>query len=612
MKTITVIFMLIIVFLTNSFITYAQVDEGLTGQLKSYVSFLANDEMQGRFPGTPENTKAANYISGKFKEYGLEPIAGDFFMPFKFIDTLDLGENNDVAFMVLIRKPGVPVEMLRSRTKHWKTGKDWLPMRFSKNGNAEGEVVFCGYGITSKETGYDDYQGIDVKDKIVLVLADSSEGMPLDDFWTPESDLSSKADNAAKHGAAAIVFIKVLHDSANVFYGFDVDRKYKSDIVAINANRTMISKLFPKKMPLLKIERGINETKKPNSFVLPDITMAISTEVNEVEKEINNIVGIVKGTDNNLKDEYIVVGANFDGFGSYWYKPKWTPRVWTVLNSADANASGTAAMLELAKRITEAPLKRSVIFAGFNAGVTGSEGAKHFTEKPPVPIEKIALMLNLNTVGRMRDDRLYIIGSGTGSNFFHILNMAKGQDSSINIIQGQKSYCRADHLPFYKSDIPVLMITTGLHTDIGKSTDDSDKINYDGIVRTIDFAENTLNEIGNSPSKPLFNPDPLLADYKKVKKGYRCWFGIVPDYEINAGGLLIADVFRHSPANKANIKSGDIISKFEGKDIKSYHDLKSALRLTKPGDSVQLLIIRGGQEKTVKVKMEKRSYYLGI
>ncbi|MFH1052091.1 MAG: M28 family peptidase [bacterium] len=605
MKTIYILAIVVVMSLTINQKTSAQTGDDMVSQLKSHITFLSSTEMQGRFPGTPENKKAGEYIAGKFKESGLETIGDSYFKPFKYIDTLAIGPSSAVSFDVLIRKPGVPENMLRSRTKTWTSGKDWIPMRFSKNGTAKGEVVFCGYGVTAKESGYDDYEGIDVNGKIVIVLADSSEGLPLDDFWTPYSDLSYKADNALKHGAAAIVFVKVLHDSANVFYDFDVDRKYKSEIVALHANRTLMSEFFTKQEPLLKVEKEINTTKKPKSFVLPDIKMSITVDVEEVQKELNNVVGLVKGTDPDFENEYIVVGANFDGLGAYWETPKWRPKVWTVLNSADFNASGSAALIELAKLVKQNPLKRPVLFVGFNASVTGQDGSKAFISNPPVSAEKMILMINLNTIGKLRNDRLSIIGSGTGANFSQNLNSAKSQDSTLMLIPGHHSFCKSDHLPFYSSDIPVLMFTTGLHTDLWKPSDTQEKINYSEIPRVIYFANNLIQDIGNSGLRPSFFPDPSITEYKDAKRGYDCWLGIMPDYEINQKGLVIADIFRNSPASKSNLKAGDVICKVNGKEIKNYFDLETALSLTKPGDSIQLLIVRDNAEKTINVKAEK-------
>jgi len=153
-----------------------------------------------------------------------------------------------------------------------------------------------------------------------------------------------------------------------------------------------------------------------------------------------------------------------------------------------------------------------------------------------------------------------------------------------------------------------MMITTGLHTDLWKPSDTHEKLNYSEMPRIINFTSNLLQEIGNSGLRPSFFPDPSITEYKKAKRGYDCWLGIMPDCEINSKGLVIADIFKNSPASKANLKPGDVISKFNGKEIKTYFDLESALSLTKPGDNIQLVVFKDGTERTINLKAEKHKH----
>lgn len=604
MKNIISYLIAISIFLLSLTASWSQDEEAQT-DLQKYVNFLSSTEMQGVAPGSIENIKAGDFIESKFKEFGLQTVNNSFKQGFDFDDTLNLGKKNNVTFKILIRKPGVPVEMLRARKKHWTVSKDWMPMRFSKNATADGQIVFCGYGISAKDEGYDDYKDVDANGKIVIILTDSAEGRPLDDFFTPYSDLKTKVENAEEHGAIAVIFAKVQHDSANTFYDFTVDRNYTGcDIPVIQANRTMIAKLFPKKSPLLKIERKINENKKPNSFLLPDVSVEISVDVEKVQKQLNNIVGLVKGRDANLQNEYIIVGSHFDGFGAYWYKPKWHPKEWRVLFSADANASGVSIMLDLAKKIAQNPLKRSILFIGFNGGTIGQLGSNYYVNHQLIPLEKTVFMLDLDMVGRMRNNRLFVFGSGSGTNFNDVLRSAV-RDSTTQLIPAINTFAKSDEIPFYKNDIPVMMLFTGNHRDYKTFNDTPDKLNYDGMETISDIANNIINQIANNDSKPNFQLDPSVTDFKKVKKGYLSWLGIVPDYEPNLNGLIVSDVFRFSPAEKAHIKQADIITTLEGRKVRNCFDLKSILSLKKPGDIVELKILRNGKEKKVKVKLRK-------
>ncbi len=585
----------------------AQEETESVGIIKKTIKFLADDDMKGRYPNESENEKAADYIVDFFKHNGLSPVNNSFKQEFPFTDSLKLGKNNDVFFEILIRKPGVPESMLRTRKKSWKTSEDWMPMRFTDNGEAKGKIAFCGYGVTAKEVGYDDYANIDVKGKIVVVLADSAEGMPLDDFWTPYSELTYKARNAKEHGAAAIVFVKVKHDSVNTFYKFDaVKDEENPGIIAIQASRTSIARFFPKATPLLKLEKKIDEKKEPQSFILPDVKMSIKTDVQEVTAKMSNVAGFVEGTDSELKNEYIIIGAHFDALGAYWDKPKWRPNIWRVMNGANDNASGTAAMLKIAKQIARSPWKRSVLFIGFNGNKLGSLGSKYYVENPLAPLEKTTAMINLDMVGKMRDGKLFALGVSTGSNFRSIAKNAAGADSVLKFIEAKDYIEPSDFLPFYKQNVPVMNLSTGSDKDWDSYNDVADEINYEGVGRVSNFVVEFLTELDNYEQAPRFQPDPEVSDFQRVEKGYRCWLGIEPDYTIYPEGLGIWEVHRYSPAAKAKLKPGDIITSFKGKKVESYRDLKSTLRFVKPGDVVETKILRDGEPKTLNIEIEKK------
>jgi len=575
---------------------------------KSHLEFLSNNDMNGRFVGTAENTKAMNYIKEQFESLGLEKVNNSYLQTFNYIDSLEAGKNCRAEFKVLIRKPGVPEHLLKWRGRNWEIGKDWLPMRFSATGKAEGELVFCGYGVTAPELNYDDYAGIDVNNKIVIVLADSSEGMPLDDFFYPYSDLSYKAENAAKHGAAAIVFVKVLHDSANVFYKFDYDRNFKAPIPAIQANRTEIAKIFPKDSPLLKVEKEINETHKPKSFIIPDNKLSLEVQINLLENSLSNIIGILPGTDNDLKNEYIVIGANFDGFGSFWHEPKWRPKVWTVLNSANYNASGIAELIELAKFFKTNPLKRSIIFVAFNGNTIGQVGSKYFIKNPVVPKEKIKFMINLCGVGNTTLDKLYLIGTGT---FTDILDYSalNSIEPTLTIAKSIRSLYQQDFLSFYLEQIPTLLITGGFDTKYGTRFDTPDKIDYSTMNKIYNVSKEIITQIGNYNAQINFNPDPLLNDYKRAAKGYGCKLGITTNLEYVPNGIIVSDIKNGSPADNSGIKVGDILLKLNGISIKNEFDLYSAERQIKPNEQIEAIILRDNTEKKLNVKMKRPPVY---
>jgi hypothetical protein len=578
-------------------------------KIKTNLQYLAGEDLEGRFPGTDGNYKAADYISKQFQKAGLVPAGATYLQEFPFVTGLNLGKNNSMEFKILIEKPGVPKEMLKPSTKKWEIIADYKPIRFSENGKAEGEVFFAGYGITAPDKDYDDYAGIDVKGKIVIVLADSAEGKPIDKFFTQYADLRWKAMNAREHGAVAIIFVKTLSDSANTYYAFKPESMMKnSGIIAVQANRLSISKFFPKEKPFLKLEQDINKTHKPQSIKLVNTSAVINVEIEEEKKNISNVIGMVKGNNPALADNYIIVGAHYDhlGFGDMLYPPR--NKKPEVYHGADDNASGTCTVIELAERFARNPISKSIIFMAFNAEEEGLKGSSYYTRNPLVPLEKAEFMLNFDMVGRLKDDKIFVLGSGTSNSLPGLVDETAKLDS-VNVVKVNEGFAPSDNSSFYAEKIPAIMIFSGVHTDYHKPSDDESKINYQGIERIVNYSERLIRAIGNNPQR---------LDYKKVEGdangGYQqkqgetkgAWLGIVPNFEENANGFMINGASAGSPAEKAGLKKDDIITKIGDKSIKGIRDLTFVLKEHRPGDTVIINILRNGKEQKVSVTLGQK------
>ncbi len=577
-------------------------------KIAEYIRFLASDELEGRYPGTAGNFRAADYIENLFKQFGLKPTENKYLQTFPFPTKYKVSEKNSVVWEKLIERPGLPKEMWKAIPKQWKVGVEFQPLAISENGTASGEVVFAGYGITAKDINYDDYNGIDVKDKIVIVLSDSAEGQPKDERFIPYSKLSYKAMNAREHGAKGIIFVKVQSDSANVFYPLRVSSFTKtSGIIAVQASRTEIAKFFPKEANLYPTELEMQKTKKPKSFLIPDTKVTITVELGKEYVEVPNVFGYIPGTDPVLSQEYIVIGAHFDHLGwgteNSLYRGK-TPQ---IHNGADDNASGVAAILSLAEYLSKNPLKRSVIVVAFNGEEEGLLGSSFFVKNPPVPIDKIVLMVNFDMVGRMKERKLNVFGTGSSTTFDKVVDSIAVIDSLV-LTKGSEGYGPSDHSSFYGAKIPVLFLFTGAHSDYHMPSDDAEKIDCDGILTVVNYAKKVLERYGNTFDKPDY---VYVKTEKKESQngapGYaKVWFGIVPNFEDNPLGLRISGVSSGSPAEKAGLQSDDIIIKFGGKTVKNLQDLTYILREFKPNDIVDVIVIREGKEIVFKVKLVGR------
>lgn len=579
-----------------------------TDRINQIGSYLSSDELEGRFIGSEGNFKAGEFIIDQFRKVGLKPFNNSYKNEFLYSAGLSLDPSSFVSFKYTVQKPGIPPEMWKTLDRRWTAGTDWLPVGFSSDGEVTGPLVFAGYGVTAKEINYDDYEGIDVKGKIVIVLVDSAEHLPKQERFIPYSTRRYKALNAKEHGAAAIIFIKTQSDSANVFQPLSHDPIKNLDIIAIQANRTQIATFFPKNLNLYPVEMEMNQTKKPKSFEIPYTSVTINVKTNTIEKNVFNVVGYVPGTDPSKSNEYLVVGAHYDHLGWGEYNSKYKGRQKMIHNGADDNASGVAGLIELASRISEKPLNRPVIFVAFNGEELGQIGSSKFVESSPVPYDKFIFMMNFDMIGRLKENKVNVFGYGTANGFPEMIDSLAVLDS-IHVLRSVDGYGPSDHSTFYSKNIPVLFFFTGVHLDYHTPFDKWDKINLQGILKVVGFSEAILRAIGNADSKPIFNKafENRGASYQPTDKGYsKVWFGIIPAFEDNEKGLKVNGLTPGSPAEKYGIKSDDIIIALNSDTIKNLGDFNSTLKKYLPGDEVEVSLLRDGKKITIKLVLSSR------
>lgn len=580
-------------------------------KLRTHVKYLASDELEGRLAGSPGNIKAAEYILNYFKTIGLKPVNQLYRHDFQVRSGIKLSPKNSVSFTKLIEKPGLPIEMWTKAEKKWTTGVEWQPISFSENSTVNGEVAFVGYGISAKEINYDDYAGIDVKGKIVIVLSDSADGKPVESRFENYSTLRYKESNARDHGAIGVIFVKRISDSSNVFYPLKVERTIKNGgLVVVQATRTEIAKFFPKEKNLYPTELEMRKSKAPNSFVLPNTKVTLTVDIDFQYSDAPNIFGLVQGTDPSKSNEYIVVGAHFDHLGwgldnsNYKGKP-------AIHNGADDNASGTSALMELAAEISKKPLRRNIIFVAFNGEEMGTLGSSYFVKNSPIPTEQITFMLNLDMIGRMKDNKLNIFGTGTSAKFDKLID-SLGILDTLQTLKNSEGYGPSDHSSFYAKGIPILFFFTGAHADYHSPTDDWDKLNYESMVKVMKFSHDVLNTIDADNEKPNYiktGTDPMKANENAggPPKGYGgVWFGAIPGFEENKTGLLINGCSGGSPCEKAGLKANDIIIKLGEKDVKNLYDLSFVLKQLKVGDKIEVLYVRDGKQHKTEATLQKR------
>ena len=460
------------------------IDSVSVERLKSFVNTLASDEYEGRLVGTKGNDLASEFIINQLKRINVKPINNSYTQNFEFTTGIQYGKGCNVTFTKLVEREGLPVDMWRKSDKKWTLGTEWLPMSFSDNATVSGELAFVGYGITATDNSYDDYAGLDVKGRVVIVLTDSAIESPRDKFFGQYADLKYKAENAKKHGAVGVIFIKALSDSANTFYPQNPEEMInKPGIVVIQATRTDIAQFFARNQMLYPSELEINAKKKPKSFLIPYSSVSISVDISPEVKTIHNIVGVIEGTEK--KDNYILVSSNFDYLGRELKIPKYRKLPAQLLKGADDNASGVAVAMELACRLSANPLPYSVIFVFFNAKEKNNFGSDFFINHPVIPFNQIQLCLNLNMLGRLRTNKISIYGTNK-------LPEIKEIFSKFSIPEGLNPQffdefgISGDDKVLSRS-IPVVTLSTGTTEDHRKYTDLPDKINYEGMYKITNF-----------------------------------------------------------------------------------------------------------------------------
>lgn len=562
------------------------------GKLARDVYFLSADEREGRGAGTKGLDQAADFVADRFKSLGLRTLPGssDYFQPFLY--TIPTG----IA---------APSE-LRSGESIFTQGNQYRPLSFSADGKFNAPVVFAGYGITDEKRNYDDYAGVDVKGKVVLLLRYGPKG----DAAPPQASLNSKASNAAAHGAVALLLVNPPkyhgEDQLLPFDGGDASSK----IPFIHVTQELANDLLKRggASSLVELQDAIDSDLKPRSALLKDVTVTGNVLVERKKVPLKNVMAYLPG--GKKPDEYVVVGAHYDhlgrgGQGSLARLSK------EIHNGADDNASGTAALLAMAEKLVYAGRRdRSIIFVLFAGEELGLLGSQHFVENPPVPLKNIVSMLNLDMVGRVRNDVIYIGGSGTAASFDSILAAAdKASPLEIKSI-GKGGRGPSDHQSFAMKNIPVIFFFSGMHQDYHRPSDDAEKINYRGINDVVDFGFRVLDGMATMPRQTYvakFDTQPTALT-GSGSRGARVSLGVVPNYGMDetTGGVIISGTSPGSPAELAGLKDGDTITRIGAKTIDNLYDLTDFLADAKPGDEVTIYFERNKQRMQTQATLVER------
>lgn len=554
-------------------------------ELKEHVRYLASDELEGRGAGTKGAEMAREYIATLFAEWGLRPMGdnGTYFQRFSFPGRLRLGEGN---LLELTLPDG------QKRT--FAPEKEFLPLALSANGEVEGEIVFVGYGISAPDKNYDDYAGIDVSGKIVLAL----RGMPANDTkFAQEATFPAKLRTAREKGAKALIMVSgplsPFDDEPVPFWTEPVMRD--AGILGVSVKRAFAEALFY----LEPVQRQIDETLKPFSFTLDKVRVRLKVNLQRERLEDANVIGLIEGSDPNLKEEIVVIGAHYDHVGVSVTRDGQRE----IFNGADDNASGTSGLLELAQYFSanRDKVKRSLLFIAFGAEERGLIGSRHFVDNPTVPLEKVVAMVNMDMIGRLRNNTLFVLGIASSPAWKELVEEVNSQ-FNFTLRDSPGVFGASDHFSFYNKGIPVLFFFTGMHENYHRPSDDWDTLNYEGMEKLVQMVAAVVERIANMPQRPQFQKAPQPAE--RPAAPMRVSTGIVPDYSWEGEGVKLMGVRPGSPAEKAGLKAGDVIVEVAGKQIRNLYDYMDALSKVEPNKPVTFVVLRDGQKISVTIVPE--------
>lgn len=501
--------------------------------IKKNISYLASDELQGRLSLTPGDAAATQWIAAQFKQAGLKPANGD-----SYLQAVPL-----IQFIPDYKKSYVQLD---SGGKKIKWTKPEVFTEFHKEISLTGEVIFAGYGITAPALYYDDYTGLDVRGKIVLVFEhEPQESNPHSIFNGKANTIYAtnrvKALNAQKHGAIAILIAPEpnrKHPSNQERYmriGGSVksppplqvreDDELQIPVAVISDNA---AKIIAGKSSLDNLQTQIDQELKPHSQVLAGTSITIHDENISISKgTAYNVAGLLPGSDNKLKNDTILISAHHDHDGMNKNE---------IFHGADDNASGTAGVIELARAIHNNSTsshglrpKRSLLFVVFAAEERGLLGAFYMTQHPLRPLSSTRAMINFDMIGRNETpstqtkglipipkdttNRLNLIGGRYSPDYVNIVNTQNkfigldidkrfDDESALNV------FFRSDQFPFVLQNIPAFWWFTGFHPDYHQSSDTADKINYKKMQKILRLAYLSIYAFANTDTEPKFIENP--------------------------------------------------------------------------------------------------------
>jgi hypothetical protein len=567
------------------------------------VNWLADDAREGRGVGTSGIAAAAAYLADGFRDAGLMPGGDDG----TFIQRFEMPVEIRVA-KASLSLGAAPLAR----------GADFEPFLSSGDGTASGEPVFIGYGISAPELGYDDYHGVDVSGRVVLLLDDrpSGEKSPLRGPQATELlRRAFKIATARAQGAVAVLVAPAgppapghppLPGNAGREWANPTQQASALPVIALSwqaASRIVAAAGGP---GLAERKDEIDRDGKPASASLPGAGLALEVAVERRRGTEANVVGILPGHDPELKRQAVVVGAHYDHLGRGEFGSLAPDRRGEIHNGADDNASGAAGLLELSRVFaTQPPPRRSVVLVAFSGEEAGLAGSREYAASPPIPIASTVAMVNLDMIGRLKKGSLVVFGTETSPDFPKLVRRAaKAARIGVNLLEG--AFSPSDQTSFLAQGVPVLFFFTGTHSAYHTPDDDVGEINSEGEATVLRAVYEAVRELADADARPALIAVPH-RDLGDSGPGYGPYLGTIPDFGGKPGpGVLIQGVRKGSPAEAAGLRAGDRIVEFDGVAVANLEEYAALLFGAHMGQRVIIVAERDGERIAVEATLGQR------
>lgn len=580
-------------------------------RVKKDLFFLASPECEGRGPQTKGLDLAGDYIAEEFKKIGLKPVGKDhsYFQHFK------------IAGAKLDEPPSLEVQSGKEKTL-LAPGTDFHALGLSTGGKFKGPVVFAGFGLTvDGGKKYDDFAGIDAKDKIALVIRDlprfKEESKIFETAFKKRqaASLTEKINNAEKHGAKAILIVndrdtaKETKDSLLPFEYTSLSRA-TGKIPAFMVSRKVAAELLKTTNKTFDdLQEKIENTMANVSQDVPGVEVSVDLKITRGKDVVplRNVAGILEGA-GPLANEIVVIGAHYDHLGYGGQSSLAGLKKISIHHGADDNASGTTGMMELARRFASMKNRqgRGLLFMAFSGEELGLFGSAYYASNPLIPLKETAAMVNLDMIGRLKPDektkeeKVLLEGTGTAEIFEPLLEQLN-KETRFHFVKKKSGFGPSDHSSFCDKKIPVLFFWTGTHPEYHTPQDTADRINFDGLLKITGLVENLVVDLSQREKKPTFVE--VKGNAMPRPTGNFPKLGIRPGYTDEAEGVLVEGVTEGEPAAKSGIKKGDRILEISGKKVPNIETYMQVLAGEKNGTTINVQIIRDGKKITVPVKL---------